>query len=268
MLIEKDVWDLISSGPRSERQNPNLWTKKIKEDCMVVGTPQRIIREGIIDQIAFNIIDLKDPKEMWDKLKSICTEIGQGVVYSILQELLYYPKITKPKRYEKPVMEIFAEVRYLCKQLRTAITPGRDLWDTIAIVIALDSLHDDFDTITTSPLEVGDKTLDQIQSILQSKEAKNISKRVTRGTGNLAMVFKDSSNTSKRKANSLKKYYNGHNLGQFGRDCPLPDKQINRSIQQRRKQRRDKVEDVLIIETNPAYSHVHRVASTSLQSGA
>lgn len=24
MLIEKDVWDLVSIGPRPERQNPNL----------------------------------------------------------------------------------------------------------------------------------------------------------------------------------------------------------------------------------------------------
>ena len=104
MLIEKDVWDLVLTGPRPQRKNPGLWSKKIKEDRMAVGIAQRIIREAVSDQIAFNIMDLKDPKEMWDKLKSICTEVGQGVVYLILQELLHYPKITKPKGYEKPVM--------------------------------------------------------------------------------------------------------------------------------------------------------------------
>ncbi len=51
---------------------------------MTIGTVQQIIRKGISDQIAFNIMDLKDPKKMWDKLKSVCTEIGQGVIYSIL----------------------------------------------------------------------------------------------------------------------------------------------------------------------------------------
>ncbi len=56
------------------------------------------------------------------------------------------------------------------------ITLIQDLWDTIAIVIILDTLYDDFETTITSLLESGDKIINQIQSILQSKEAKNISK--------------------------------------------------------------------------------------------
>lgn len=234
MLIEKDVWDLVSTGPRPQREHPALFSKEVKEDRMAVGIAQRIIREGVSHQIAFNIMDLKDPKEMWDKLKSICTEVGQGVVYSILQKLLHYPKITKPKGYEKPVMQIFAEVKYLCKRLQTAMTPERDLWDTIAIVTALEFLHEDFDTTTASLLEAGDKTIDQIQSILQSKEAKNISKRATGGgTGDLAMAFGDK-NAPKRKANSHDECYNCHKLGHCGRDCPLPDRRLIRSTQQQR----------------------------------
>ena len=84
---------------------------------MAVGIARRIILEGVSNQIAFNVMDLEDPKEMWDKPISICTKIGQGVVYSIFQELLNYPKINKPKGYNKPVMQIFAEVHYLCKRL-------------------------------------------------------------------------------------------------------------------------------------------------------
>lgn len=58
MLIEKDVWNLILTGPRLERQNPMLFSKEAKKDRMVVEIAWQIIL------IAFNIMDLEDPKEM------------------------------------------------------------------------------------------------------------------------------------------------------------------------------------------------------------
>ena len=119
-------------------------------------------------------------------------------------------------------MSIFAEVRFLIKRLRAAITPNRDIWDSIAIVIVLDSLHDDFETTTASMLERGDKTIDEIQQILASAEAKFISKRATRVTGDLAMMSKDR-NSTKRKASSEDKCFNCGKLGHRGRDCTLPD---------------------------------------------
>lgn len=64
MLIEKDVWDLVLIEPRPQCKNPGLWSKEIKEDCMAVGIVQRIIKESVSNQIAFNIMDLKDPKEI------------------------------------------------------------------------------------------------------------------------------------------------------------------------------------------------------------
>lgn len=152
MLIEKDVWDLIEVGPREPPVK--LWEKekKIKENRIAKGTASRIIKESVSDDIFNNIIDLTDPKEMWEKLRAACAQVGQGVVYSILQELLNYPQINKPKGFEKPVMSIFADIRFLIKRLRAAITPNRAIWDSIAIVVALDSLHDDFKTTTTSML--------------------------------------------------------------------------------------------------------------------
>lgn len=164
---------------------------------MVIGILQKIIRESVSDQIALNIMDLKDPKEMWDKLKSTCIKVSQKVVYSILQELLYYPKITKLKRYKKPVMQIFVKVKYFCKRFCLAITPGQDFQNIIIIIIALNLLYKIFDTTTASLLETSDKTINQIQSIFQLKEAKNLSKQANRGIGNLAMAFKDKNEPKK-----------------------------------------------------------------------
>ena len=99
------------------------------------------------------------------------------------------------------------------------MTPDRDLWNTIAIVIALDTLYNNFNTTTASlVLKSGDKTIDQIQSILQSKEAKNISKWATGVTSDLAIAFRDS-NGPKKKAQKDEECFNYHKLGYFGCDC-------------------------------------------------
>lgn len=78
--------------------------------------------------------------------------------------------------------------------------PERDCCDKIAIVIAFNSLYKDVDITTASLLETDNKTIDQIQSILQSKKDKNVSKWATwKGTSNLTMTFKDK--RPKRKVN-------------------------------------------------------------------
>lgn len=101
----------------------------------------------------------------------------------------------------------------------------------VAILITFNSLHKDFDTSMASLLEANDKTIDQIQSILQSIDAKNISKgAIEDGTSNLAMAFKDK-NTLKKKANSDDECYNCHKLGYFGRNYLLFDRKLNKNTQ-------------------------------------
>lgn len=104
-----------------------------------------------------------------------------------------------------------------------AMIPNRDLWDIIAIVIALDLLYNNFDTMTASLLETGDKSIDKTQNILESKETKNISKCTTRRTRELPIAFRDN-NGLKQKAFSHKECFNYHKLEYFGRDCPNPNK--------------------------------------------
>ena len=104
-------------------------------------TAGRIIREGLSDDFFNNIIDIDNFKEMWAKLKFVCSQVDQRVVYSILQEMLIYPKINKPKGYEKSITSMFVDVQILTKRLKAALTPGRNIYDSIAIVVALDSIH-------------------------------------------------------------------------------------------------------------------------------
>ncbi len=150
-------------------------------------------------------------------------------MYSILQELLIYPKINRPKAFEKPVISIFAEVRFLVKRLRAAVTPNKNIWDSIAVVVATESLHEDFEHVTSGLLgQRGEKSIDKIQSILSSAEAKFVSKRAVRVTANLAHMSKNSGQKRKAKATSEDECFNCHKMGHFGRDCKFPDYRLKK----------------------------------------
>lgn len=91
------------------------------------------------------------------------------------------------------------------------------------MVIAVDLLYNNFDTITASLLKTRDKLINKIQSILQSKKVKNISKCITERTEELAMAFKNNNNP-KQKAFNHKKYFNSHKLKHFEKDHLHPNK--------------------------------------------
>lgn len=165
ILIKKNMWDLVITEPQPQWENHQIWAKEVKKNRIIMEIIWQIILKNVRNQITFNIIRLEDLEEMWDKLTNIYTKISQRIVYSILQKLLNYPTINKLKGYDKVVIQIFAEVQYLCKHFQITITLKQNLWDIITIVISLNLLHNNFDSITTTLLESRDKAIDQIQNI-------------------------------------------------------------------------------------------------------
>lgn len=85
-----------------------------------------------------------------------------------------YSKINKPKRYDKSVIQIFAEVRNLSTCLRTTMIPRQDIWNTKVIVIALATWYNNLNMTIVSLLKIGDETINQIQSILSSKKPRTL----------------------------------------------------------------------------------------------
>lgn len=90
-------------------------TKRIKKDRIVIKIVQKIIIEGVSSQITFNIININNSKEMQDIVKRIYLEVDQKILYFILQEILNYRCIYKPKEYDKPAIKIFVKVYFFCK---------------------------------------------------------------------------------------------------------------------------------------------------------
>lgn len=84
-------------------------------------------------------------------------------MYSILKELLNYPRVVKPLGYEKKATTIFTEVKQLVQRLQSAVMEHRTIWHSITLVVALNSLHDDFEMTTPPLLHSGDKDLEEIQ---------------------------------------------------------------------------------------------------------
>ncbi|SLM37521.1 hypothetical protein LPUS_07382 [Lasallia pustulata] len=136
-MQEKGVWDLIGNGAATQRTQATLEKAK--------GTALRIILESIDDNLFRTIEGIEEITEIWDKLKTTCSQVGQGVVYAILNELFGYAAANKSKGYTKSVNTIFGDVGSLIKRLKSAVQEDRDTWDDIHIVIALGALAPEYD---------------------------------------------------------------------------------------------------------------------------
>ena len=63
----------------------------------------RIIKGGLNDDLFKNVEDTNNPKEIWDKLKKACSQVGQEVIYAGLRSLLTHPSKSKTQGHEKSI---------------------------------------------------------------------------------------------------------------------------------------------------------------------
>lgn len=54
---------------------------------------------------------------MWETLYTFCSQVGEKVDYSILQELLNYAQNKRSKGFQKLVRSIFVDIHFLIKGL-------------------------------------------------------------------------------------------------------------------------------------------------------
>ena len=95
--------------------------------------------------------------------------------------------------YKKRATIIFAEVKQFVQCLQSAVTKHWTIWDSITLVVAFDSLYNDFKLTTAPLLYSGDKDIVEIQQIVTFTEAANMARQTTGWTTDLAMQMKKSS---------------------------------------------------------------------------
>lgn len=189
-----------------------------KENQIAIAEASKIIKDGINEELFTSILGKRQPHMMWARLQSVCSQVGQGVIYSILQELLAYSKNNPSSGYNKISNAIFASVRLLPRRLRATITSERDICDSLANVVALDSFYEDFVPTIAALNQGGEKSMNEIQAVLLSEEAKLWSKYITGVTNDLAMMFRRNLTTPK-KATKEDECYNCHKMRDFARNC-------------------------------------------------
>lgn len=90
--------------------------------------------------------------------------------------------------YKKKAIAIFTKVKHLVQRLQVTVTGHKMISNSIMLVVALDSLHDDLKIITTPFFYLGNKDLQEIQLSVIFTETANLAKQVTDITRNLPII--------------------------------------------------------------------------------
>ena len=170
--------------------------------------------------------------------------------------MLNYPRVAKPLGYEKKAITIIAEVKQLVQRLQSTVIKQRTIWESITLVVALDSLHDDFEMTTVPLLHSDDKDLEEIQQIVTSTEAAKLAKRAVGATTNLAMMAKKKQlEKYPAKPKTNKECFNCRKKGYYARDCYTSNKRKPEESLKKAKRARWKKNQAKAAAARPTTDH-------------
>ncbi|ERF73240.1 hypothetical protein EPUS_08791 [Endocarpon pusillum Z07020] len=218
-LIEKELWKYIAPGPPNDPDNHRA------------ARAAYILKRDVSDELFQGIEAINNPRLIWNHLKSVCSQAGQGVIYASLRELFSHPANYKPFGLEKSINARVSELSAIVKRIRTAVNPTRDIWEDIQIIQLLEGLPTQFDSKKEHILNQKDMKLADVQQILASEEVRINADLKTGLLSEVAMSVRFRSRQRKNLAEI--QCYNYDELGHFARDCKLA-KQTERSTNKRR----------------------------------
>ena len=125
-LEEKGVWDLVDRTRPPLAENAAVVTIRNRDKEIALACS--IIKHGIGSELYANVIGERNPINLWNTFERISRRVGQGVIYSLLKDVLNYPCINRPLGFKKKSTAIFGEMEQLVDRLQAA---NRTIWESI-----------------------------------------------------------------------------------------------------------------------------------------
>lgn len=103
----------------------------------------------------------------------------------------------KPLRYKNKAIVIFAKLKHLVQRFQRAVIEHKMIWDSIILIVVLNSLYNNFEIIIVFFFYSDNKDLEKIQLNIIFIKAANLGKWTTVIIGDLAMMAKEENYYSK-----------------------------------------------------------------------
>ena len=216
LIRREGLWKYIDPGAEEPAPGTAARQRHDKETAAV----EVFIKSSITDDIYKNIEGIVNPKTVWDTLKQICSQAGQGMVLTTLNQLLSQSANLKAKGFEVNIATRCGQASATARRLAGAVANPDDLWDAIKMAVVLQRLPSEYDHTVASILTTGDKKFSQVQQILGAEEQRIQMDREGGVKADLAMrVAHGKTPRGRQTEASGATCYSCNKQGHFSKDC-------------------------------------------------
>ena len=104
-LKEKGYWDIVTDTHMIEITSATITSFNWDS----VGAA-KIIKRGLNDNLFKNVKGTDNSTDIWNKLKAVCTQVEQRVIYAKLHSLLLHSSASKAQEHNKSINLHFAKI--------------------------------------------------------------------------------------------------------------------------------------------------------------